>query len=61
MRLLLLSLLGVLGLLSWIWRTRPDRKAHGDFSGDWWADERLKAMRRIQEFEGVSVQGKFKR
>lgn len=42
------------------WLT-TDRQAHGQFSGDWWADERLKVLRRSAEYEGVSHRGKFNR
>jgi hypothetical protein len=58
MRLLILSLLGVLGLLSWIWRTRPDRK---QVSLHWLADERRQAMTRGWERETVSHTGKWNR
>jgi hypothetical protein len=43
-----------------LWQ-RLTMKTRGDFSGDWWADERLKVLRRAAEFEGVSHSGKFKR
>jgi hypothetical protein len=58
--LLVIAVAALLSAGRW-WRRLTEGKSRGDFSGDWWADERLKVLRRAAEFEGVSHSGKFKR
>lgn len=60
MKYLLYASLSLPLLVGWLLYRRREKKRAG-FSGDWWADERLKVLRRAAEFEGVSHTGRFKR